>query len=435
MNCYDSDMMSDILISAGYERKSDPEDSDIIIFNTCSIREKADEKLFSDLGRAKQLKDRKKLIGDDILIIVTGCVAQVFGENIFSRAHYVDIALGPQDIYLISKKIDELQLFKKNHLISVLQRSNNKFKVSQDIKLIRGVSAFLTIQEGCNNFCTYCIVPYSRGREFSRPPAQIIEEAKRLSELGVKEIILLGQNVNSYKFEEKRTWRLHDIIYAIADIDGIKRIRYTTSHPKDMTDDIINAHKNIEKLTPFLHLPVQSGSDEVLFRMNRKYTSDEYKKCVEKIRSARPDIAISSDFIVGFPGESEKDFESTLNLVKDVKFAQAYSFKYSKRKNTPGEKMEDQIPEDTKSSRLQILQKLLDEEQRDFNKNTIGKNVKVLITKAGKHKNELSGKSEYSQAVGVRNATQKNYFIGDIVSVKIKDTSSHGLIGEIEEDR
>lgn len=432
MNCYDSDMMADILISENFLKTTEISDAQILIFNTCSIREKADEKLFSDLGRAKQLKDRKNLTGKNVIIIVTGCVAQVFKEGIFARAPYVDIVLGPQDIHLVAKAIKDLLLSKKRPFISVLQRPADKFYDLPDVKLDRGVSAFLTIQEGCNNFCTYCIVPYSRGREFSRSYDEILDEAKRLVAFGVKEIILLGQNVNSYKSEKNgKLFSLADIICALADIDGLYRIRYTTSHPKDVSDDIISAHKEIAKLAPFLHLPVQSGSDEILFRMNRKYTSDEYMNCIEKIRSARPDIAISSDFIVGFPGESESDFEATLKLVRDVKFSQAYSFKYSKRPNTPGASMQDQIPDAVKSARLEVLQKLLDNSQQEFNKMTVDKFVQVLITKSGKHDGELSGRSEYSQAVAIKNTQDKDILIGDMVNVKITDTSSHGLIGEV----
>lgn len=434
MNLYDSTKMTDVLIAAGYEESKKKEDANIIIFNTCSVREKADEKLFSDLGRAKSQKFKAKDNAEDFIIIVCGCVAQSKTIEITNRAPYVDAVIGPQEIHKIVPAI-KAALKKKNKDEFILMSEMNtkekfiSFHPNQITK--RNCSEFLTIQEGCNNFCTYCVVPYTRGREFSRDVTDIIEEIKKLVSLGVKEITLLGQNVNSYHGEgsDGKIWSLSKLFYAISNIEGIARLRYVTSNPKDITKDIAEAHRDIKILAPFLHLPVQSGSDKILKKMNRKYSVNQYLDCIDMLREYRSDIAFSSDFIVGFPGETDKDFEDTLKLAEKVKYAQAYSFKYSPREKTAAIKMDNQVPEKVKEKRLKILQNLLNDQQNKFNENTIGKTVSVLFTKTGKFKNQLVGRSEYSQAVSI---CDKAIHIGDMIDVKITELKSHSLLGSIE---
>lgn len=431
MNIYDSQRMEDILMSLGHKKETDAEHANLLIFNTCSIREKADDKLFSDLGRAKILKDKSP--DEDFIIVVAGCVAQARPQDLLARYPYIDMILGPQDIQNISDKINDLI---KNKDLDALVLTNlnasdkfEKFNKSNPVSE-RSVSEFLTIQEGCDNFCTYCIVPHTRGREFSRSVKEIMSEAKSLVASGVKEITLLGQNVNSYNGldESGENCRLSHLLWELSSIDGLKRLRYMTSNPKDVDENIAKAHRDIDILMPFLHLPVQSGSDEILRKMNRKYNRERYFEVIDMLRSYRPDMAFSSDFIVGFPGETDADFEDTLDLVEKVKFAQAYSFKYSPRINTPAAKMKNQIPEDVKTERLQRLQDLLNQQQSDFNKSFVGKNVEVLLTKEGRHSGQLVGKSEYYQAVTVNNADDLS--VGDIVKVSITNAVSHSLIGE-----
>ncbi len=427
MNSYDSQRMADLLTEKGHSAVDEPEKANIVIFNTCSIREKADEKLFSDLGRVKTLKDAHD---GDFIIIVTGCVAQTRVQDIMKRAPYVDIILGPQDIQAIAEKIDE-HLHSENVLVSTSLGAEDKFNRLTTDFYNRKVSEFLTIQEGCDNFCTYCVVPYTRGREFSRNVADIVAEAKKLIATGVKEIILLGQNVNSYNGTDENGQRhnLSDLLFTLAELDGLKRLRYTTSHPKDINESIGKAHRDIKILMPFLHLPVQSGSDAILKKMNRKYTAEKYFECIDMLREYRPDMAFSSDFIVGFPGETDEDFQKTLQLVERVKYSQAYSFKYSPRPNTVAAKMDNQIDEKIKSERLSILQDLLNRQQTQFNESFVGKYLSVLFEKEGKHKNQLVGRSEYSQAVSV---CANNINIGDIVRVKITEAVSHSLLGTTE---
>ena len=435
MNLYDSTRMTDALTTAGYTESKKKDDANILIFNTCSIREKADEKLFSDLGRAKSLKFKAKDKGEDFVIIVCGCVAQAKTTEITNRAPYVDAVIGPQEIHKIVSAI-KTALNKNDegeYIFMNAMEAKEKFENLQSNQITkRSCSEFLTIQEGCDNFCTYCVVPYTRGREFSRDVADIIEEAKRLISLGVKEITLLGQNVNSYRGEgpDGKIWSLSKLLYAMAEVEGLARLRYVTSNPKDVTKDIAEAHRDIKILAPFLHLPVQSGSDKILKKMNRKYSVNEYLDCIEMLREYRHDMAFSSDFIVGFPGETDKDFEDTLKLAEKVKYAQAYSFKYSPRNKTAAAKMDNQILEKIKEERLKILQNLLNDQQNKFNENTIGKTVSVLFTKKGKFKNQLVGRSEYSQAVSI---CDKAIHIGDMANVKITELKSHSLLGSIEE--
>ncbi|MBR1733925.1 MAG: tRNA (N6-isopentenyl adenosine(37)-C2)-methylthiotransferase MiaB [Alphaproteobacteria bacterium] len=436
MNLYDSEIMTDILSTAGYIMCDNVDEADILLFNTCSIREKADEKLFSDLGRAKSIKFKKQDLGKECLIIVCGCVAQAKASTIFERVPYVDAVLGPQEIGNIAIVVNSLLEQRKNneypHILMRDLNTRNKFATLKSTQITkRGFSEFLTIQEGCNNFCTYCVVPYTRGREFSRDAKDIINEAKRMISLGVKEITLLGQNVNSYNGEgtDGKTWSLDRLLYAMAEIDGLVRLKYITSNPKDITENIAKAHRDIDILVPFLHLPIQSGSDFILKKMNRKYSTDKYLYSIDLLRQYRADMAFSSDFIVGFPEESDKDFEDTLKIADKVRFAQAYSFKYSPREGTMAAKMNNQVPEKIKSERLEILQNILNNHQNEFNRNTIGKTVSVLFTKYGKFKNQLVGRSEYSQAVSICDSSIK---IGDIAHVKITDIKSHSLVGIIE---
>ncbi|MDR3180119.1 MAG: tRNA (N6-isopentenyl adenosine(37)-C2)-methylthiotransferase MiaB [Holosporaceae bacterium] len=428
MNSYDSQRIADALLEAGYESTASMADANVVIFNTCSIREKADEKLFSDLGRARLQKLEAQITGNDFIIVVTGCVAQSKSEDIAKRAPYVDVIAGPQEIHKITEDIKNFE--KNNRIIRTESDAKNKFWHLTNQFFNREVSEFLTIQEGCNNFCTYCVVPYTRGPEFSRDAADIIAEAKKLLSLNVKEIILLGQNVNSYRGTgtNGKTWDLSRLIFALADLDGLKRLRYTTSNPKDVNENIAKAHGEVNILMPFVHLPVQSGSDAVLQRMNRKYSADQYKKCVDLLRDHQSNIAFSSDFIVGFPGETDEDFQKTLDLVEKIKFAQAYSFKYSPRPGTAAEKMLNQVPEEKKSERLQILQKILNDQQSSFNNGYVGQYLNVLISKCGRHKNQLVGRSEYSQSVAICDSYLN---IGDVARVKITAAMSHSLVGVV----
>ena len=436
MNLYDSIRMTDVLTTAGYTESKKKDDANILIFNTCSIREKADEKLFSDLGRVKSLKFKAKDKGEDFVIIVCGCVAQAKTTEITNRAPYVDAVIGPQEIHKIVSAI-KTALSKNDEDESIFMNAmeaKEKFESLQSDQITkRSCSEFLTIQEGCDNFCTYCVVPYTRGREFSRDVVDIIEEAKRLISLGVKEITLLGQNVNSYRGEgpDGKIWSISKLLYAMAEVEGLARLRYVTSNPKDVEKDIAEAHRDIRILAPFLHLPVQSGSDKILKKKNRKYSVNEYLDRIEMLRKYRSDMAFSSDFIVGFPGETDKDFEDTLKLAEKVKYTQAYSFKYSPRNKTAAAKMDNQVPEKIKEERLKILQNLLNDQQNKFNENTIGKTVSVLFTKNGKFKNQLVGRSEYSQAVSI---CDKAIHIGDMANVKITELKSHSLLGSIKKN-
>lgn len=436
MNSYDAQRIADTLIAAGYKKSNKPDESDILIFNTCSIREKADEKLFSDLGRAKILQSQRLAYENSkSIIMVAGCVAQAQPNNILKRAPYVDAVIGPQDIHkipiIISTILNNLKNIGTHKVIAINSNANKKFSSFTREFYNRTCSEFLTIQEGCNNFCTYCVVPYTRGREISRNAIDILNEAKKIISLGVKEITLLGQNVNSYRGNgiDGKTWTLSRLLLAMAELPELKRLRYLTSNPKDIKKDIAEAHKQIEILAPFLHLPVQSGSDRILKKMNRKYTSDEYLKCIDMLQEYRPDIAFSSDFIVGFPGETDEDFKSTLKLAEKVKFAQAYSFKYSPREKTPAAKMNDQVNDDIKSERLATLQNLLNKHQIEFNERSIGKRMNALFIKNGRYKNQLIGRTEYSQAVSV---CGNGINIGDFIQVKITEMKSHSLVGIIE---
>lgn len=429
MNVYDSNRMVDLLRPLGYQVTDKAEQADVLVLNTCHIRDKATEKVFSELGRLKHIKDYRKEQGQNTLIAVAGCVAQAEGEIIIKRAPYVDIVLGPQTYHRLPKMIIEVAR-QSGNVIETDFPLESKFDFLPAPQENTGYSAFLTIQEGCDKFCSFCVVPYTRGAEVSRPVQAIIDEASHLCRSGVKEITLLGQNVNAYHGEgpDGKAWNLARLAEKLSKLDGLTRIRYTTSHPRDMDEDLINAHHDLPTLMPFLHLPVQSGSDRILKAMNRGHTAKEYREIIDKLRKARPDIALSSDFIVGHPGESLKDFKDTLQLVRDINFAQTFSFKYSPRPGTAAAISAQQIKEEEKDERLQELQALLKEQQNQFNQNTVGRTIPILFTGQGRKEGQISGKSPYLQAVHV----QGNYtLIGQEVLVKIEKCLTNSLSGSL----
>jgi tRNA-2-methylthio-N6-dimethylallyladenosine synthase len=430
MNVYDSQKMADILASLGYRPVEEPDDADLMILNTCHIREKATEKVFSDLGRLRDLKEAKEDKGEKALIAVAGCVAQAEGDVIMKRAHYVDMVFGPQTYHKLPEMVLEATGGKR--VVNTDFPPESKFDNLPEEAGTQGPSAFLSIQEGCDKFCTFCVVPYTRGAEYSRPVAQIMDEAKRLADKGVKEITLLGQNVNAYHGEaaDGTVWNLAKLIKEIAKIDAVQRIRYTTSHPKDMDDELIEAHGSVEKLMPFLHLPVQSGADRILELMNRKHTAAFYLDIIDRLRKHRPDIAFSSDFIVGFPGETDADHEATMELVRRVHYASCYSFKYSPRPGTPGAAMGGIVPEKVKDARLHALQALLFEQQQAFNNTFVGKTLPVLFDRRGTRKQQLLGKTPYMQSVYVDDAPDRLF--GQIVHVKIEKAFQNGMAGTID---
>jgi tRNA-2-methylthio-N6-dimethylallyladenosine synthase len=433
MNVYDSEKMIDLLRPHGFKQTETPEEGDLVILNTCHIREKASEKVHSELGRIAILKkDRLEKNNDQMMVVVAGCVGQAEGENIIARSPCVDIVVGPQSYQNLPELIERVKR-EKSWVVDLDFYENDKFdKLSLDLGKERH-SAFLSVQEGCDKFCHFCVVPYTRGAEFSRPFSDIYREAVILVSQGCKEITLLGQNVSAYHgLDEKgKEMTLGKIIEKLAKIDGLQRIRYTTSHPNDMLNsDLLDAHANIDKLMPYIHLPVQSGSDRILKSMNRKHNRDFYFDLMDKFRSVRPDIAFSSDFIVGYPGETEEDFNNTMDLVQKVNYAQAYSFKYSPRPGTPASVLKTQVPEKDKDDRLQRLQKLLYQQQTEFNKSKVGQTLSVLLEKEGRHEGQLVGKSEYMQSVIVQNP---KYKIGEIVTVKIVEATQNSLHGEIIE--
>ena len=372
MNVYDSSRMADILRPLGYAQVDEPDDADMMILNTCHIREKATDKVFSEIGRLKVHKDKKEAKGGKMLMAVAGCVAQAEGDFILQRAPIIDMVFGPQTYHELPEMV--LKANGNERVVNTEFPAVTKFD-SLPVDQQQGAAAFLSIQEGCDKFCTFCVVPYTRGAEFSRPVDNIVNEAKMLVDNGAKEITLLGQNVNAYHGNniDGKTWGLGRLIEAVAEIDGVQQIRYTTSHPRDVDEDLINAHRDVDKLAPFLHLPVQSGSDKTLKAMNRKHTSDRYREIIADLRKARPDIVFSSDFIVGFPGETDQDHEDTMQLIRDVVFASAYSFKYSARPGTPAANMAGLVRPDVASARLMELQNLITEQYFAFNKTCIGK--------------------------------------------------------------
>ncbi|MGN6584206.1 MAG: tRNA (N6-isopentenyl adenosine(37)-C2)-methylthiotransferase MiaB [Rhizobiaceae bacterium] len=429
MNVYDSQRMTDALAVDGYAPTDDAEEADLILLNTCHIREKAAEKVYSELGRLRKLKagrsNRETLIG------VAGCVAQAEGQEIIRRAPMVDLVIGPQTYHRLPDVVRRAR--KGERVVETDYAIEDKFEHLPDARPAvvrsRGVTAFLTVQEGCDKFCTFCVVPYTRGSEVSRPVAQIVAEAEKLAAAGVRELTLLGQNVNAWHGEgaDGKEWGLGRLLFRLAEIPGLARLRYTTSHPRDMDDALIAAHRDLDKLMPYLHLPVQAGSDRILKAMNRRHTGDDYRRLVARIREARPDIAISGDFIVGFPGETEADFDETLRMVRDIGYAQAFSFKYSERPGTPGAEMDDQVDEALKDERLRRLQALLTEQQRAFSVGTVGRTIDLLIEKPGRQPGQKVGRSPWLQPVIV---DEKAGEIGDIVKVRITRAGSNSLFAE-----
>ena len=429
MNVYDSARMADALAPIGYRPSLEGENADMVILNTCHIREKAAEKVFSELGRLRAQKARRQAEGAGMIIAVAGCVAQAEGAEILRRAPYVDIVLGPQTYHRLPEMVARVARGAGAELDTDFP-VESKFDHLPAPHGDAGVGAFLTVQEGCDRFCSFCVVPYTRGGETSRPVAAVLAEAEGLVEGGAAEITLLGQNVNAYHGEGPagENWTLAALIRRLARIEGLKRIRYTTSHPADMNDDLIAAHGEVEKLMPFLHLPVQSGSDSVLAAMNRRHRIGDYLGVIERLRRARGDIALSSDFIVGFPGESEADFAATLALVEAVGFAAAFSFKYSPRPGTPAAALEDQLPEAVKDERLSRLQALIQRQTLDFNRAMVGRSLPVLFEKPGRHPGQIAGRSPYLQAV---HAEGPSSLIGEVAEVAIERVAANSLGGRL----
>ncbi len=435
MNVYDSQRMSDALAADGYVETAVLEDADLVLLNTCHIREKAAEKVYSELGRIRQLKEERAKHGRETLVGVAGCVAQAEGEEIIRRAPAVDLVIGPQTYHRLPEVVRRARAGAR--VVETDYALEDKFDHLPAPRKAavagRGVTAFLTVQEGCDKFCTFCVVPYTRGSEVSRPVDRIVAEAERLAESGVREVTLLGQNVNAWHGEGpargngSREWGFGELLYRLAEIPGLDRLRYTTSHPRDMDDALIAAHRDLEKLMPYLHLPVQAGSDRILKAMNRRHTAADYLRLIERIRAARPDIAMSGDFIVGFPGETEEDFAETMRIVREVGYAQAFSFKYSPRPGTPAAESGSQVPEAEKNDRLQRLQALLSEQQAGFAASLVGREIDLLVEKPGRQPGQKVGRSPWLQPVIV---DEKAGRIGDIVRVRITHAGANSLFAE-----
>jgi tRNA-2-methylthio-N6-dimethylallyladenosine synthase len=425
MNVYDSERMTETLAGQGYQAVDTPDAADLVLLNTCHIREKAAEKVYSDLGRLKKLEKQR---GTPMRVGVAGCVAQAEGEEIVRRMPQVDLVVGPQAYHRLPEMLNALDSGEGAQVVTDFP-VNDKFADLPKTRKASGPTAFLSVQEGCDKFCAFCVVPYTRGAEYSRPAADLLTEARRLVESGAREITLLGQNVNAYHGEgEGGDWSLARLVRAMAEIDGLARIRYTTSHPNDMSDDLIAAHGEIETLMPFLHLPVQSGSDKILKAMNRKHDADSYRRLIDRIRAARPDIAMSGDFIVGFPGETDADFEDTLSLIRDIKYSQAFSFKYSPRPGTPAANAE-QIGEDIKAERLLQVQEALAVTEAEFQQTCVGRVMPVLIDRPGKLDGQMMGRSPYLQNVHLMVDSARR---GEIVPVKITEAHRSSLGGILD---
>ena len=431
MNVYDSDRMTDVLAPLGYVPHHAPEDADMVILNTCHIREKASEKVFSELGRLRQLKERARdQIGRDMMITVAGCVAQAEGEEITRRAPWVDMVVGPQSYHRLPEMITKLDPAARNSVIDTDFPEEVKFDYLPEEVAHRGPAAFLSVQEGCDKFCAFCVVPYTRGAEFSRSVAQVVDEAKKLVAAGTREITLLGQNVNAYHGEgpDGKNWGLGRLLHHLAEVDGVERLRYTTSHPLDMDDELIYAHRDIPALMPYLHLPVQAGSDRILSAMNRRHTADEYIAIIDRLRDAVPHLALSGDFIVGFPGETDADFADTLRLVDRVSYASAYSFKYSERPGTPAANAENQVDEAVKSDRLSSLQQLLDSQQMAFNKGCEGTKMDILVERVGGREGQITGRSPFMQSVYFEGDESQ---LGQILPMEISEARQNSLTARI----
>ncbi|WP_278070140.1 tRNA (N6-isopentenyl adenosine(37)-C2)-methylthiotransferase MiaB [Brevundimonas sanguinis] len=430
MNVYDSERMADVLRPLGYAPTDTPDGADFVILNTCHIREKAAEKVYSELGKLRQMKEEKAAAGQGgMTIAVAGCVAQAEGEEIMKRQPAVDLVVGPQAYHQLPELLTRTARA-RGERIGADFAPNEKFDALPATRGTEGVTAFLTVQEGCDKFCTFCVVPYTRGAEWSRPAAAVLDEARALADRGVREVTLLGQNVNAYDGEgpDGNPFTLAKLAYALADIPGIERIRYTTSHPNDMSDDLIAAHGDLDALMPYLHLPVQAGSDRILRLMNRKHGREKYFDLIDRIREARPDMALSGDFIVGFPGETDRDFEDTMDLVRRVNYASAFSFMYSPRPGTPAATMAAQVPDAVAKERLHALQALLTEQQVAFNRSLAGRVLPVLFEKKGRHGAQAIGRSPYLQSVHVEDADQ---LIGRIVPVEIVSGQQNSLSGRL----
>jgi tRNA-2-methylthio-N6-dimethylallyladenosine synthase len=428
MNVYDSERMADVLRPLGFASTDTPEMADFVILNTCHIREKAAEKVYSELGKLRLMKEARAAAGaDPMTIAVAGCVAQAEGEEIMRRQPAVDLVVGPQAYHQLPELLTRTARA-RGERIGADFAPNEKFDAMPAVRGVDGPTAFLTVQEGCDKFCSFCVVPYTRGAEWSRPAADVLAEARGLVDQGVREITLLGQNVNAYDGAgpDGAVWTLARLARALAEVPGLSRIRYTTSHPNDMSDDLIAAHGELEALMPYLHLPVQSGSDRILRLMNRKHGRQSYVDLIGRIRQARPDIAISGDFIVGFPGETDRDFEDTLGLVRDVGYASAFSFLYSPRPGTPASTMGAPVPADVALARLHALQALLLEQQTAFNRAQTGRTLDVLFEKKGRHEAQAIGRSPYLQSVHVEDA---DHLIGRIVPVRIEYGQQNSLKG------
>ncbi|WP_170216511.1 tRNA (N6-isopentenyl adenosine(37)-C2)-methylthiotransferase MiaB [Allostella humosa] len=437
MNVYDSARMADVLAPLGYALTDVADEADLVILNTCHIREKAGEKVYSELGRLRPLKVQRRAEGGDLLLAVAGCVAQAEGAEVVRRAPHVDIVVGPQSYHQLPELIARATRAAApggpapgRGIVATDFPVESKFDSLPQQSEPQDVSVFLAVQEGCDKFCTFCVVPYTRGAEYSRPAADILAEARRLVTLGAREITLLGQNVNAWHGAggSGGEWGLGRLIRALAEVDGLRRIRYTTSHPRDMDDDLIAAHADVPQLMPFLHLPVQSGSDRLLARMNRRHTADDYRRIVDRLRATRPDIALSSDFIVGYPGESDADFAQTMDLIAATGFAQAFSFKYSPRPGTPAASEPVQVDEAVKAGRLAALQDLLRTQQDAFNRATVGRRVPVLFEKRGRHPGQLVGRTPWLQSVHVDGAER---LIGCELAVDIEAAGTNSLAGRI----
>jgi tRNA-2-methylthio-N6-dimethylallyladenosine synthase len=425
MNVYDSERMADVLAPLGYVATDAPEDADLVVLNTCHIRDKATEKVFSELGQIRLMKQARAEAGAQMTVAVAGCVAQAQGEEIRRRQPAVDVVVGPQSYHQLPELIARAHRARGERLACDFA-PDEKFDALPAQRRPDGVTAFLTVQEGCDKFCTFCVVPYTRGAEWSRPAAAIEAEARSLAGHGVREVTLLGQNVNAY--DDGSGQGLAGLVRRLAKIEGLDRIRYTTSHPRDMDAALIAAHGEVEALMPYLHLPVQAGSDRILKAMNRGHTAEAYLRLVEKIRAARPDIALSGDFIVGFPGESDADFEATLTLVREVGYASAFTFKYSRRPGTPAAAMPGQVAEEVKAERLARLNALIAAQQRGFNEAQAGRTLPVLFERAGRHPGDLVGRSPYLQSVHVK-APER--LIGQILPVRIASAARMSLAGEV----
>jgi tRNA-2-methylthio-N6-dimethylallyladenosine synthase len=432
MNVYDSVRMADVLTPMGFTPTEKRQEADLVILNTCHIRGKAAEKMYSELGSIQRLKAARAERGGRLIVAVAGCVAQAEGAEILRRASCVDLVIGPQSYHRLPELVARAAFTGGPGLVETSFPAEPKFDFLPEAVAPQGVTAFLTVQEGCDKFCSFCVVPYTRGAEYSRPAVQVLNEARRLVRDGAREITLLGQNVNAYHGEGPggRNWGLGELIRRLAELPGLARIRYTTSHPRDVDDDLVAAHREVPQLMPFLHLPVQSGSDRVLAVMNRRHTVAQYRRIVERLRSARDDLALATDLIVGHPGEQDKDFQETLDLVAEIQFAQAFSFKYSPRPGTPAALAVNQLTEEVKSERLATLQALLAKQQRDFNEACVGRVLPVLFTKAGRHEGQIAGRSPYLQNVHV---TAPANLVGEIVLVRIAGVSTNSLSGSLTE--